>query len=294
MAQVTFTTYNETKFLPAFLAELRAGLVPLNALTTKFDVSGRRKGEAMIVGKYTGAAAATRVLGANGVGGGAITGVSMTLPDPLHVQWEIPDGVGGAVEFERMGMVMAKRLAKAVVAVPFANVTATNFGSADEDVYVKAAGDFGSSAIADLGAKATTKNLENPKLVLNGSYYWQLVKDLGIGIQDKQMLTTGILPDIGGMNCYKYAELPDNSENLVGCVIDPTSILVALAPVVPEASAGQGDLISYEIVTDEEGSVAMTYKRWYSSNPGVMYGRMEVMAISAVGNDGIVRIVSEV
>jgi hypothetical protein len=112
-------------------------------------------------------------------------------------------------------------------------------------------------------------------------------------MQDKDTWQSGKLLPQGGMRIFEYPDLDDNDENLVGLVIDPTSILVGLAPVEPLAEAGQGDLIASEVVQDAESTVAFTYTRWFKSDESKMVGRMEVMCDAAVGNNGIVRIVGE-
>jgi hypothetical protein len=289
----SFTGYNDAEILQDFLLSLKNRLIPLAATTRKYELIGKRKGDIVRVPKYASGTPATRVLGVDGTASGAVTVASITLPDPLAVQWEVVDGVAGLNEFRILGMEQMKALADAILEDVFNEVTATNYGSTSDDVFVKSVADFGLASVGELGGKATTKKLGNPKLVLNGAMYWRLVTAFSGGLLDKEAIVSGVLPNQAGMETYLYAGLPSNSENLVGLVIDPTALLVGLAPVEPTAAAGQGDLISYEIVADEEAGVAFSYKVWYESAKGKTVGRAEVMMDAEVGNKGIVRIVSE-
>jgi hypothetical protein len=288
----TFTGYNSAEIAQDFLLSLKNALIPLGAVTRKYELTGKRKGDVVRVPKYAGGTPSTRTLGAVGTASGAVTVASITLPDPTHVQWEVVDGVAGLPEFRIMGMEQMKKLAGAILAVPFAEVTASNYGSGENDVFVKSVGDFGLASVGELGAKATAKKLSNPSLVLNGPMYWRLVTAFSAGLLDKSAIVSGVLPNQAGMTAYNYAGLPDNSELLAGVVIDPTALLVGLAPVEPTAASGQGDLISYEIVADDESGIAFSYKVWYESDKGKICGRAEVMVDAEVGNAGIVRIVT--
>jgi hypothetical protein len=295
MALVTFTSYTESERMKeAFILELRAKLISLNALTTKFEMTGKRVGDSIVVGKYKGGATATRVPGAAGVGTGTVVGKSLTLPNPTYVQWGIPSGVGGPQDFYRIGMDQMKILAAGILAVPFAEVTKANFGDTAADKLVKSADAFGRTAVGALGKLAAEKGLNDPGMVLNSSYYWNLLTDYSGGMLDKDSFVAGTLPNQAGMIAYQYPGLDDNDENLQGIVADKTAILVGLAPLIPEAKAGDGDLIEFEIVQDADSQVAMCFSRWFKSDESVMYGRAEVMAVAAVGNEkGIVRIVSK-
>lgn len=290
----TFTGYVESKIINAALFSLKSAMPPIGAVTSKWELEGKRKGDSVLVPLYTGGSAGSRTLGSDGTATGAVTVKTITLPDPRYVQWEVASGVAGPVEFEKMAAEQAKILAADVLALPFAEVTSTNFGSDDDDYIVKSAGDFGVSTIGEIMKKSVAKKMRNTRLVLNGAAYTSLVTSYGVAVLDKDVIKAGVLPNLGGMDTYLYADLPSNDENLIGCAVDPTSILVGLAPVQPNAQPGDGDLIAAEVVVDEETGIAFTYTRWFQSAGSKMVGRMEVMCDCAVGNDGVVRIVSEV
>jgi len=290
----TFTGYVESKILNAALFSLKSALLPIGAVTSKWELEGKRKGDSVLVPLYTGGSTGTRTLGSDGTPTGSVSVKKITLPDPTYVQWEVPSGVGGPVEFEKMASEQAKILAANILALPFAEVTSTNFGSDADDYIVKSAGDFGVSTIGEIMSKSVTKKMRNTRLVLNGAAYTSLVTSYGVAVLDKDVIRAGVLPNLGGMDTYLYADLPSNDENLIGCAIDPTSLLIGLAPLQPNAEAGDGDLIASEVVVDEETNISFTYTRWFQSAGSKMVGRMEVMADAAVGNDGVVRIVSEV
>lgn len=294
MANVTFTTFTqEERMKDAFIMALRTKLVPMDAFTTKFDLTGKRVGDSIVVGKYTGGVAATRVPGAAGVGSGTVVGAKLTLPNPTYVQWGIPSGVGGAEDFFRVGMDQMKILAAAILAVPFAKITSANYGDTVADKLVKSSGDFGRSAVASLGKLASAKGIDG-NMVLNSAYYWQLLTEYSAGILDKEAFTSGILPMQAGMTAYQYPALPDNDEALGGAVCAKSALLVGMAPLLPEGKPGDGDLISSEIITDPDGKVAMCYTRWFKSDESTMFGRCEVMAVAEVGDsNGIIRIVGE-
>lgn len=292
MANVTITSYaQEERMKDAFIMALRSELVPMDAFTTKFDLTGRRVGDSIVVGKYAGGAAATRVPGAAGVGSGSITGAKLTLPNPTYVQWGIPSGVGGAEDFNRVGLDQMKILAAAILAIPFAKITKANYGDTAADKLIKSAGDFGRSAVGALGKLAAAKGIKG-NMVLNSEYYWQLLTEYSAGILDKEAFTSGILPMQAGMTAYQYPALPANGQALGGAVCAKSSMLVGMAPLLPEGKAGEGDLISSEIITDPDGKVAMCYTRWFKSDESTMFGRCEVMAVAEVGDaNGIIRIV---
>jgi hypothetical protein len=288
----TFTGYVESKIIDGALMSLKNALIPLGAVTSKWDLTGKRYADSVLVPLYTGGTPASRTLGSAGSATGTVTVKTITLPYPTAVQWDAIDGIAGPAEFEKLAMEQAKMLAAAILAVPFAAVTKAAFGDTNDDKLIKSVADFGLLSIGDIGALARTKKMNNVKLVLNGAYYWRLFTSVNPAMQDKETWQSGKLLPQGGFPVYEYADLASNSENLMGVAIDPTSLLVGLAPVAPNVEAGNGDLIASEIVTDEESTIAFTYKRWYQSDAGKMVGRMEVMCDAAVGNNGIVRIVS--
>ena len=59
----TFTGYVESKILNAALFSLKSALLPIGAVTSKWELEGKRKGDSVLVPLYTGGSTGTRTLG---------------------------------------------------------------------------------------------------------------------------------------------------------------------------------------------------------------------------------------
>jgi len=295
----TYTGFNETILIKDSLFSLKNALAPINAFSTKVEMTGMRKDDVVKVPIHGAATSATRTLGSDGAAGGTSVTASVTLGSPTYCQWEAVDGRDPISAFMDRAIEAAFGVAQGVLDAALAYVTASNYGNTSANKLVIPLAEFGFSDMADLNALATTKKISERKrvMILNGLYTWKFLGDtqgaLIMATAGQNGIITGKLPPIGVAEAYTYAGLPSNSENLAGFVCDPSCLAVGMAPVMSLAGgAGKGNLEYEGVISDPESGVVMSYRRWYDAAAGKMSGRFEVMTGFVKCNDAVVRLLS--
>jgi hypothetical protein len=296
----TLTNWTESTIILPSLAALKNGLVPLKALSFAVDVGGRMKDDVVRVPITAARTATAKTAGSTLASGGSSATTAVTLDTYYAATWQVNEAeVSGARAqdvFRSQAVEGAYAVAAAVLNSAFALATAANYGSGDEDLLEVAPADFGQNDLGALWSKAETKKLGRDRsLVLNGSFAGALFGDSNLALILATLGKAGAilnaeLPPMNGMTPYVYSALPTNSESLGGLVCDKGAIAVAMAAFEGVAAAGEGDLMSREIITDPESSVVLVYKRWYKSDEGAMFGRFEALWGVAKVQDSLIRI----
>lgn len=297
----TLTGFNDSRLMGRMIASLKATLMSAKAVSFAADLgdgnAGKTKGDTVNVPVMGAMTSTTRVLGAAGASQGSGTVVPVTLADPISAQWDTIDGATKAGTFEALAIEGVNAAAKGALNTIFAVATGANFGNTTADKLVCSSADFNMDQVGLALDKAITKKVGADKsLVLNGAYATKLLTNgtyaLVLATTGDKSLQTGIMPPLMGMQSYMYSELPSNSENLVGLICGKTAIAAGMAPVKAQAQSGMGDLVFEQIVVDPETDLGFSYRVWYKSDEGKLFGRVELMITAVKVQDALVRIVS--
>jgi hypothetical protein len=165
----------------------------------------------------------------------------------------------------------------------FANKITKAVGSFDRTVVVDLAVDLNSRFVPDM----------NRSLVLSSLYFGALEKDITIvgNLYNKDGdIGANRLPNVHGFDVTEFAQLPSNSENLVGLAISPEALgIVTSIPEMP--GVREGGLMS--VVTDDRTGLSVLLRQWYDWTKGVENRTLTLMFGVAKGvTDNATRLVS--
>ena len=195
------------------------------------------------------------------------TAVAVTLdPHPVtgfHLTDTQAQEIGAGVWSDtsrRLVRTHARAIGNAVLNSLFALITNANYSTAG---LVTAASAFDTDDVADLRNVAVTAGWDMaaaPPMVLNPDYYAALIKDNAIrdmsASGSNAALTLGDLPKVAGFSAIEAPTLPDNSENLVGFIAEPSSMAIAMRGVETQS---RGDFLHYEVLEGPVTGAIMTY-----------------------------------
>jgi hypothetical protein len=181
------------------------------------------------------------------------------------LSWQSGDLLGLPMESLAWAMELKMdKLAYDVIADVLSVITAANYGAA---IHTEVASAFTPDDVR--GIANTLDGLNWPEsgrsAVLHQDYVSSLTQDEGLkffqNAGNDDALRRGVVGTLAGINVMKGVNFPGNGENLVGCVAMPSAILVANAPVAPDAEV-LSQLQDYRVVTDPETQLTLTYRAW--------------------------------
>lgn len=156
------------------------------------------------------------------------------------------------------------KLAFDVVTDIFSVITAANYGAA---IHTEAASLFTPDDVAGISRDLDTANWpeEGRAMVLHQDYINALQTDTGLkyfqNAGDADALRRGKIGRIANMDIQKGVNMPGNGENLVGVVGMPSALLIAAAPLEPDAEV-RSQLQDLRMSTDEETGLTLVYRAW--------------------------------
>lgn len=296
MATTVTGMVNDMLVIEAIQGALKNALVPLNAFSTGISVSGKVQSDVVRVPVVSAASTAAKTAGTASTSGGGVSAQSVTMSTYRESSWQLNEGAVNAanasVIFAQMAREATYALAKYVVDLALAEVTAANFTTAR----VIAPADFGMNDLGNLWQDAETLKLGRDRsLVLNSAYTGSLIGSSNLGLilatLGDQALTTAQLPPLMGFKCYNYSGMPSTG-NLGGFVCDKSALAIAMAPPEALVGPGEGNKIADEVVTDPEAGVVCRYIRMADADGGYHKGRVELLVGVSKVQNGLVRIVS--
>ena len=189
-------------------------------------------------------------------------GVPLTITDK-----QMSEMAENALEgyFEQMGMILGLAVFKDV------NSLVTKAGVGDDGTTV-ALDTFDASEVNKLRRICTDASwpLMPRGLVLDSSLTEPLFNDDALktasALGSDEVIREGAIGKLYGFDVYEAAQLPANSENLVGYAIHPSAIALAskaCAPADPNAAALVEDL---QYIPDPQTGLTFVYRRWYDSD----------------------------
>lgn len=293
----TFTGWNnDVLTMAAIQAALKNALIPLGAFSSAVSVERRVQSDVVRVPVMTAITTSAKTPGTASTSYGGAATTSVTLSTYREASWQLNEGSVSAAEapvlFAAMAAEATYGLAKYVIDLALAEVTAANFGTSR----TIAAGDFGMNDLGLLWQDAEGKKMGRDRsLVLNAAYTGSLIGESNLGLILATMGDKGLmsaqLPPLMGFKCFNYSALPTTG-NLGGFVCDKNAIAVALAPPEPLVAAGEGNKIADEVITDPDSSVVCRYIRLADADGGYHKGRVEVLIGVEKIQDSLVRIIS--
>lgn len=297
----TLTNLNQARIEMAMQAALKNALVPLNAFSIGVSTAGMIQNDVVRVPVLTDPTSQSKTLGSAITANGSIVAVDCTLDTPIQAGFQLNEGSVAANQLQTYAEGLAAgaiySISKAILDACFAVITASNFGNTDADKLVVAPGDFGQADLGNLFTKAEVKKLgRNRSLVLNSAYAGALIGESNLGLilatLGNNALTTAVLPSLLGMTSYMYSALSANSENLVGAVIDKTSIAVAVSPIEQLVGSGEGDVLMSSLVTEPDSGITVNYKMIGNGDGGYVRGLVSAMyGVDKIQN-AVIRLVS--
>jgi hypothetical protein len=170
-------------------------------------------------------------------------------------------------------------VAKKVINHAFSKVTAANY----KREYMVTAASFSISDIVKLIQLAITSGFSKGSIVLNTEVYGALLNNNNHILQGKNIFKFMNFDIMG------YADLPNNSENLVGMILNPVAIACASSPVLsPEHLKTQ-----MQVVTSTNTGISMGLIKFYDNNSGKTYQGVHLIHGSiATQSDSLIRIVT--
>ncbi len=131
-------------------------------------------------------------------------------------------------------------------------------------------------------------------MVLKPSYFTRLTLDKAIQAQyaygGSEVIRYRQIPAVSGFApVMEYSGLPDNSQNLVGVVLNKQAAIVASrVPATPDSFNGE-----ITNVSDPDSGFTMQLRKWYSPDAGKYFMSIGALWGASVGNGAAaVRIVS--
>lgn len=304
MASTSFDSDLAGKIISANALEaFSASLAPVNSFSTSFNDDAQSVGSQVIVPFISEfAATGTSQVGDfsegsstyDDTGTTGITESTVALSSHKRVTWELNDIQAAnysTASLERFGKQKGADLAKAVFQDILSAVTSSNFA----DSVAEASSTFDAEDIIEIRKEMVNNggDISQCALILAPDYYAGLLADdrfKADAYGSDDAIKGGNVPSVVGIpSVFESNAIPDNSENLVGLLVHPSAIAVAmryLAPLDPSAY-GRADRL-----TDENGLV-MGYREFYSPEKGKQFATLESLyGYATVNGDAIIRITS--
>jgi hypothetical protein len=132
-------------------------------------------------------------------------------------------------------------------------------------------------------------------IVLNTQYAYGLLGNsvfaLANSLGDNNVLVSGDLPNLMGNPAHRLDFLPDNGENLVGCMFGKAALIIAIAPPAQLMAGGEGDIVERRIITEPVSGLSALYTRT-AAGAGTMTGELQILEGHVVGQPAAYRLVS--
>ena len=226
--------------------------------------------------------------------GGAVTGIAVTMSDHKYSPVMLNDtqyANSSMIRLEDMGYQAGEALAAAVMADVMSEVTNANFSSK----LTKGHALFDYDSVVDIKTLVDGNLAKaNRSLVLNASYYNELLKDEGLkskAVYGGDVMKSGLMQNVAGFrNIYECTNIPSNSENLVGFACNPSAIAMGIRYLGPQPGA---DYITAMPIVHPETGITIGLRKFYDKDAGIMYLIYECNYGYETGQgDALVRIVS--
>jgi hypothetical protein len=296
----TVSTINEALVDNRVVAALRTVVPLLKFFSYQIDLGEKTTSDVVYVPIATDPSVGNKTAGTFVTAGGTVAGTSVTLSRFRGAAW---DATEGSMRSELLASYWADKAAgavyvcaKDVIDYALTLVLKATYGDADADKLVIAPGDFGQEDLASLWGKGVAKiKNQTRNVLLNTAYAQNLFGTSQIALiyanAGNNFLSTGILPQMLGMNVAHYTDIPTNSEDLGGMVIGRAAILIATAKPSQLMASGEGNIKERRFITDADSGLTVQYTVKADAG-GTLSGECAILYGCAAGQNAIVRLVN--
>ena len=277
---------NDKIFVQEALQAFVVTLTPFNAFSRSYSGATASKGDAIAIPRVD-ALSTTTFAYANNSGfpyeseGGTIGTITVSLDQHQIVGVDITDvqaANSSAAEIVNFARQQGKALARKVLGNVWGIILTTNFGAGI--ITTLSVGNIGRLAISGAKTLFAKRNvpLGNESLLVNMDVYQNLLDDANISqafqYGGSEAIREGRIPRLLGMDVYGTNLLPGNSISLVGAIVHPDSIAVAVRTLQPQASEAY---LAVETAVDDETGLAFTYRRHFNPGKGRHFASFECL-----------------
>lgn len=291
----TLTTLALTIAAEKSIVAASAKLAPLKAFSTGFKAAETTKGTSVVVPLFAAKTAAAYNASSNNYGSGSadVAGVSIAL-DKHYVassKFEDIDFAECDVAFwEGAGAAIGKGVAKGILAVAFANITAAKFTKSAKMAEADAA-NLKNWALLRKAADDADFDASEACLLLSSTYFAYLLSLLDVSkYGGVEAIKSGEIPGLFGFKAVIDCPTLQTTANLVGAIAHPQSIGVAGRLLKPQ-SAKCYDEIGYSV--DEASGLAIGWRRYGAPATGTNhYAGEALFGAEKIDGNALVRIIS--
>jgi len=291
------SSLNDALIAQNALEALTSRLAPLNAFSTSYSAEATQRGASVSVPVVANVSASNFSYSTGyEVGGGTLSAISVNVDQHKVASVNVTDqdvAKSSTADINKWSNQIGKSLAKAMLLDVFSAITASNWGATNK--VTKASASFGLADIQAMRKLAVKADIDVTEcsLFLNADYYDKLLGESNIIANlalQSNVLGSGVVPSIFGLPVYELNMLPTNSENLVGFLVHPSALAVAVRGLQPQAPS---EYLATSQATDDESGVTLGYRRHYNTAKGTHFFNGEVVYGYAKGIDNsVVRLVS--
>jgi hypothetical protein len=276
---------NDKIFTQEAMQAFTAELMPFNAFSHSLSGETRRKGDAISVPRVDALSTTTFAYANNGgvpyeAEGGAINAITVNLDQHQIVSVDLTDvqvANNSAANIAIFARQQGKALARKVLANVWGLLTTINFGNSLTLLGITSIG-----RLAVSGARTTFAKRDVPmgseSLIVNMDVYQNLLDDANISqafqFGGSEAIREGRIPRLLGMDVYASNVFPLNGISLVGAIVHPDSIAVAVRTLEPQDSSAY---LAVETVVDDETGLAFTYRRHFNPGKGKHFASFECL-----------------
>jgi hypothetical protein len=282
MATINF---NDKIFIQEALQAFTAELTPFNAFSRSYSGATAQKGQDIAIPRVD-ALTTTTFNYANNSGfpyeteAGTINTITVSLDQHQIVGVDLTDiqvANSSAAEITNFARQQGKALAKKVLLNVWGLLTTVNFGVALTALSI---GSLGRLAVS--GARTTFAKRDvpmgNESLIVNMDMYQNLLDDANISqafqYGGSEAIREGRIPRLLGMDVYASNVFPLNSISLVGAIVHPDSLAIAVRTLQPQANEAY---LAVETAVDDETGLSFTYRRHFNPGKGKHFASFECL-----------------
>jgi hypothetical protein len=282
MATINF---NDKIFIQEALQAFTAELTPFNAFSRSYSGATAQKGQDIAIPRVD-ALSTTTFAYTNNSGypyeteGGTINTITVSLDQHQIVGVDLTDvqvANSSAAEITNFARQQGKALAKKVLLNVWGLLTTVNFGNSLTLLGITSIG-----RLAVSGARTTFAKREipmgNESLIVNMDVYQNLLDDANISQSfqygGSEAIREGRIPRLLGMDVYASNVFPGNSISLVGAIVHPDSLAIAVRTLQPQANEAY---LAVETAVDDETGLAFTYRRHFNPGKGKHFASFECL-----------------
>jgi len=281
--------YNQSIFLQEALQVFVSTLLPLNAFSRSFSGAAAQKGSAIIVPRVDALTSTTFQYATNSgrpyeAGGGTINSITVNLDRHRIVTADVTDIQAAnqtpaiMINFARQ---QAKSLAKMVLQDLFANFTTINYGL---PVISAVIAQISLAALRTGRTTVINRDVSPESVILNADAFASLLSDANMTqafqYGGSEAVREARIPRVLGMDALETVVLPSNAISLVGMIVHPDALAVAVRSLQPQRPEAYD---RFEILTDDESGISMGYREHFEPASGRLYSSMECLFGAAVG-----------